>query len=129
MHLFVISNMVSPCDVNPQGLTSEKTAGFLEKCPECSPHRLSGTFPAKESGFSNISVLLNANPPAGTVQKNPQGPIAISMPKISPQIVTPTWLKWRKVLCFSPAIKGGTSQFSKFPPQGTKISRIVDTKA
>ena len=129
MSLFVFSNMVSPCDVNPQGLTSEKTAGFLEKCPECSPHRPSGTFPARESAFSNISVLLNANPPAGTVQKKPARADCYQYAPISPQIVTPTWLKWRKVLCFSPAIKGGTSQFSKFPPQGTKISRIVDTKA
>ena len=85
MHLFVISNMVSPCDVNPQGLTSEKTAGFLEKCPECSPHRLSGTFPAKESGFSNISVLLNANPSAGTVQKPRKGLLLSVCPNINPK--------------------------------------------
>ena len=84
MSLFVFSNMVSPCDVNPQGLTSEKTAGFLEKCPECSPHRPSGTFTARESAFSNIPVLLNANPPAGTVKKNRKGRLLSVCPNITP---------------------------------------------
>ena len=37
MHLFVISNMVSPCDVNPQGLTSEKNGWVFGKMSRMQP--------------------------------------------------------------------------------------------
>ena len=86
MPLCGFSNMISPCDVSqPARADIGKKAGFLGKCPECSPHRLSGTFPAKESGFSNISVLLNANPSAGTVQKTRKGLLLSVCPNITPK--------------------------------------------
>ena len=73
--------------------------------------------------------LIERRFPYGHRPKMPARAYCYHYTSISPQKVTPTWLKQRKVLYFLPALKGGTWHFSKFPPQSTKISRIVDTKA
>jgi len=66
----------------------EERAAFwtsLEKYPEFSPQGPFGTIAEDDFAFSNISVLLKTNPPAGTVPKSPQGSIAVTMPQYHPK--------------------------------------------